>query len=403
MAIFKARSNDDLTILRAGMCPDCGAGVYRGMAACKACDLQFDNNLLDLPPPKAPAPPAAPPTPPSSPPPSSPHPQYAQQAPPHAQQAQQPRPAAPPQAAPSDPSGFGLPLTLDDIEILERGPLKFNEHPLTDAEAPEVVSGAVDPLLGSSLARAAIVVMADAAVCDDPLVLLGFPPVVSHVARAFINLRRSDAADIDDAELLAAGPPTPRAVATAPATTQAPSARAPAPVRAEVAPGRGLTVEEIEALEHPVPFELPHSFAELHDLEGLVDPLLGAALIRGANAAMADAAVIDDPLVLLGYPAVIPRDIARAMINLRRGDAALVDDVESLLKRTPIAPPSVVAASSASGPVRRADPDATALLDQNAIRAAAAAIAREQQQQQQQNRVPSVISGRGGVLSLDDT
>ena len=323
-------------------------------------------------------------------------PQYAQQA---AAQARQAAPA--PSAPPSEPVSWGQPLSLADLEELERGALKPSEHPLTDAEAPEVVGSAADPLLGSSLSRAATVVMADAAVCDDPLVLLGFPPVDSHVARAFINLRRSDAADIDDAELLAAG----RSKMTTTTSAAAPAAVcAPVPVGAGV---RGLTLEDIEALEHPVVAKQPHSFAELCDLEGLTDPLLGAALLRGANAAMADAAVIDDPLVLLGYPAVVPRDVARGMINLRRGDAAVVDDVESLLKRTPPSasgPVPKAPTAPASGPVRRADPDATALLDQNAIRAAAEAIAREQQNTPQQpNRVASIISGRGGVLTLDDS
>ena len=396
VAIFKARSNDDLTILRAGMCPDCGAGIFRGMTACKACGLQFDNHLADLPAPKAAAP--APRPAPAPAPAAAPQQQHAQQQQPQAPQA---RPAPAPSAPPSDPSAWGRPLSLDDIEELERGALKPSEHPLTDAEGPEVVGGAADPLLGSSLSRAAIVVMADAAVCDDPLVLLGFAPVDSHVARAFIDLRRSDAADIDDAELLAAGP------SVAP---PAPVVRAAAPARAAAAPivapggGRGLSLEDIEALEHPIATEQPHSFAELCDLEGISDPLLGAALIRGATAAMAEAAVIDDPLVLLGYPPVLPRDVARAMINLRRGDAALVDDVESLLKRTPVTasgPVPKAPPAPASGPVRRADPEATALLDHNAIRAAADAVAREQAKQP--NRVASVISGRGGVLSLDET
>ena len=162
MAQFKARSPDDLTILRAGMCPDCGVGVFRGVLTCKACGLQFDHYQNELPQRAATPPVAAPQHAPQEP---APSPQAAPQGYAPAPQAYAPAPQA--------LVGVGQPLTLDDIELLERGPLKSSEHPLTSAEAPDVVAGPADPLLGSSLARAAIVVMADAAVCDDPMVLLG--------------------------------------------------------------------------------------------------------------------------------------------------------------------------------------------------------------------------------------
>jgi hypothetical protein len=410
VAQFKARSPDDLTILRAGMCPDCGAGVFQGVLTCKACGLQFDHYQNELPAPRAPAAPAAAP---QQAPPAYAPPQQAPQgyaAPPqqaYAPQAAQPRPTAPPQA----PHGVGQPLTLDDIELLERGPLKSNEHPLTDAEAPDFAFGAPDPLLGSSLSRAAIVVMADAAICDDPMVLLGQPSSESHVVRAFLNLRRSEAAETDDPEFMNGGlaPVAP----AAPSTSSAPRAARPAPAPAASSPGHGipLTLEDIEALERPVQPEQPHTFAELCDLEGITDPALGVAVTRGATVVMGEAAVGDDPLVLLGYPPVEMRDVARAMINLRRGEGPEVDDVENLLRRpTPRAAtglqPVQAQAHAAQQPVqpaqdRRPDPEATALLDQNAIRAAAEAVAREQAKQP--NRVASVISARGAVLSLDDT
>ncbi len=446
MAIFKASSADDLTILRAGMCPDCGAGVNRTMTACKACGLGFDNNLADLPAPKgAPAPAAAPPQ-------AAPQPQYS--APPQAQyvpppQAQAPqgqysappgaptapafaaqsgRPPPPPSSTPDDPTAWGRPLTAEDIDALERGPLRDSVMPLTDAEGPDVTNGDPAPLLGSSLSRAAIVVMADAAIVDDPMVLLGYPMEPSHVARAMINLRRGDAALIDDPEVLIASRDVASPEASGPRRGPSQDAVAPEPGRAPVAapsggvfagPGVGkpLTLEDIERLERPYELEQPHSFAEVTDLEGGAgDPLLGAALIRGATATMAEAAVVDDPLVLLGYPPVIPRDVARCMINLRRGDAATTDDVESLLIRpaptaaapvtqAALAAPSRVAAPAA--PVGRPpDPEATALIDQNAVRAAQAAVLQEQQrqaqlQQQNPNRVASVVHGRGGVKSLD--
>lgn len=402
MAQFRARSPDDLTILRAGMCPDCGAGVSRGMLACKACGLQFDHYQNELPAPRAPAAPAPAPTPQYAPPAQQAPQGYAPPA--HPQAAQQARtPISPP---PPAPHGVGQPLTLDDIELLERGPLKSSEHPLTDAEAPDVVFGPPEPLLGSSLARAAIVVMADAAICDDPMVLLGQPSSESHVVRAFLNLRRSDAAETDDPEFMHGG------LAPAPVPSSAAAPRAPRPqAPAAVAPGGGvpLTLEDIEALERPVRLEQPHTFAELCDLEGVADPALGVAVTRGPTVVMGEAAVGDDPLVLLGYPPVEMRDVARAMINLRRGEGPDVDDVENLLRRPtaraatglqPAQPQTTQPAQQAQAP-RRADPEATALLDQSAIRAAADAVAREQAKQP--NRVASVISARGAVLSLDDT
>ena len=429
VAIFKARSADDLTILRAGMCPDCGASVNRTMTACRACDLAFDNNLADLPAPKgAPAAPAPPP---------AAAPQHPQPPPsPHSAQPGAPTlsaspgyggPPAPalatllPSVLPNDPSTRGQPLTADDIDLMERGPLRSNEHPLTDAEGPDVSSGPSAPLLGSSLARAAIVVMAEAAVVDDPLVLLGYPAEPSHVARAMINLYRGDAGLVDDPEVLIAArkvaPPEASPPRRSPSQDAVPSLAHPT---ATVAPtgggvfagpgaGKALTLEDIERLEHPHELEQPHSFAELVDLNvSSGDPLLGAALIRGSTATMADAAVVDDPLVLLGYAPIIPRDVARAMINLHRGDAGTVDAVETLLIR-----PATSAAPQAAPPShpggRRADPEATALLDQAAVRAAQVAVQEEVRRQQEQqaqpqhnpNRVASVIHGRGGVKSLD--
>jgi hypothetical protein len=108
-----------------------------------------------------------------------------------------------------------------------------------------------------------------------------------------------------------------------------------------------------------------------------------------------------------------PRDVPRLAINLKRGDAAAIDEVESLLQRArPAAPaPAAAPAAAVSGGApprvaapRALDPEATALLDQAAVRAAQEAVAREQaqQQQQQQNRVASRIHGRGAVQSLDD-
>jgi hypothetical protein len=79
-------------------------------------------------------------------------------------------------------------------------------------------------------------------------------------------------------------------------------------------------------------------------LDGMVRPIRGAtsfaAFARGqglrgvilpaANAP--EAAVVDDPLVLLGYPAT-QGPVARCGINLKRSDAAGVDDALALLQR----------------------------------------------------------------------
>lgn len=425
MAIFKARSADDLTMLRAGMCPDCGASVNRTMTACRACDLAFDNNLADLPAPKgATAAAAAAPPQHVQPPPSPPSAQAG--APTLSVSPGRGAPPTPalatllPSVLPNDPSTRGQPLTADDIDLLERGPLRSNEHPLTDAEGPDVSSGPSAPLLGSSLARAAIVVMAEAAFADDPLVLLGYPAEPSHVARAMINLYRGDAGLVDDPEALVAArdiatpegsPPRRRPSQDAVPSVAHPTA-AVAPTAgggAGLGSGKALTLEDIERLEHPLALEQPHSFAELVDLDGgSGDPLLGAALIRGSTATMADAAIVDDPLVLLGYAPVIPRDVARAMINLQRGDAGTVDDVETLLVR-PVTSAAPQAAPPSHPGGRRQDPEATALLDQAAVRAAQVAVQEELRRRQESqaqpqhnpNRVASVIHGRGGVKSLD--
>ncbi len=422
VAIFKARSPDDLTILRAGMCPDCGAGVYQGLQACGACGLSFQNNLGDLPQRKAPAaaPQAQAPTPsPYSAPPGAPTVAAVPAAPvgyapPVAPPAQGGRPPPPPSATTDNPMTFGKPLDLDTIMEFERGPLALNHQPLTDAEAPDVASGNPAPLMGSALSRAAIVVMADAAVCDDPMVLLGYPAQESHVARAMINLRRGESPIIDDPEILIAARDVTDPTQAQP--RKGPSQDAAVPDRQNQAPqgglftgpgiGKPLTLEDIERLERPWELEQPHSFAEVCDLEGGVgDPKLGAAVIRGSTVTMAEACVTDDPLVLLGYPPLVPRDVARAMINLKRADAGNVDSVESLLQRTaapapaaapPRAAPHAAAPAVAAG--RAPDPDATALLDQAAVRAAQAAVAREQANP---NRVASRVHGSGGVQSID--
>ncbi len=463
-------------MFRSGICPDCGSGIYQGMQKCRVCDLDFAQYAHELPAQKSKpaAPPPAPPqaAPPQAAPPQAAPPQYAP--PPQGYgpppQGYGPPPSAPPQAPRGGGSGgpvhaslspipsaqpIGKPLTSDDIDDLERGSLRPSSFPLTDAEGFDYVRGTPDPMLGSSLSRAAIVVMADAAVVDDPLTLLGMKPTEGHIVRAGINYKRSVTAECDEPQeillsrtagnadaakalqpaptsrsahaaenALPAGPNFAPAPAARPdhavPTPDGPRVRGDAPVetprRAALASaqntGKPLSHEEMERIERPVLTAQPHSFAEAHDFVfGAPDPLLGACQLKGANVVMADAAVVDQPLVLLGYP-VEHNHVARMSINLRRADAAVVDDVVTLLQRAaptqaPAAPPSgAPAQASAQGApqaVRRpADPDATALLDQNAIRAAQAAVAEEEARAQQQRRPPTSVAARGGVRPLDE-
>lgn len=455
-------------MFRSGICPDCGSGIYQGMQKCRVCDLDFAQYAHELPPQKTkpaapvPAPPQAAPQP--QPPPQAPQ-GYGAPPPGYG-----PPPGPPPQAQPQaaargggsgavhaslspipSPQPIGKPLTSDDIDELERGSLRPSSFPLTEAEGFDYVRGTPDPLLGSSLSRAAIVVMADAAVVDDPLTLLGIKPSEGHIVRAGINYRRSVTAECDEPQelllsrtagnadaakalqpaptsrsahaaenALPAGPnfapaPAARPDHTAP-TPDGPRVRGDAPVetprRAALASaqntGKPLSHEEMERIERPVLTAQPHSFAEAHDFVfGAPDPLLGACQLKGANVVMADAAVVDQPLVLLGYP-VEHNHVARMSINLRRADAAVVDDVATLLQRAaptqaPAAAPSGAPAHAAPQAARRpADPEATALLDQNAIRAAQAAVAEEEARAQQQRRPATSVAARGGVRPLDE-
>ena len=328
-------------------------------------------------------------------------------------------------------------MSLADIDLMERG-LPAHIYPLSEAEGPDVYRFAPNPLLGSALQRAAIVVMADAAICDEPMVLMGHPPVTSHVSRQILNRRRTEAAIFDDPEELIqsrAGPrstpvPSSDVIATAGgsfavgvAAAAVPSARGvPAPRTSGQPPrppaiGKPLTLEEIMAVEFPVIATQPHSAAEAPDVEfGSPDPKLGASRIRGSNAVMAEAAITDDPLVLLGYPPVVSH-VARLGINVRRSTTALSDDVATLLQRpsaaaahptpsAPSAPPGGAPRTSpapAAGSGRRVDADATALLDNAAVMAAAAAVAQEEaaaaaaEQSRRRN-----VAGRGAARPLDD-
>ncbi len=426
------------------MCPDCGTGVSQGMTACKACGLTFEGYAHELPAARAKAPAQAPqqaPPPQGAPPPQAYQqpPQQAYQPPPQQQAPQQARGPAPSAPPPSRPGG-PRPLVLEDVEMMERG-LPAHIYPLTDAEGPDVTRFAPNPLLGSCLQRAAIVVMADAAICDEPNVLLGHPPVTSHVSRQILNRRRTEAALFDDPEELIqsrAGPrssplPTADVIATAGgafavgvAAASVPTPRGVPPPKTSGQPvrapgiGKPLTLEEIMAIEFPVIAVQPHCVAEGPDVfYGKPEPLLGASKIRGSNAVMADAAVTDDPLVLLGYPPVVSH-VARLGINVKRSQTAISDDVATLLQRSPpsgapapAAPRAPSAPSSspggaprtspapAAGSGRRVDPDATALVDQSAVMAAAAAV-REQEAAEAARRRPGTVAGRNGVRSLDD-
>jgi len=460
---------DGLTILRAGMCPDCGASIPSGLTACRACGLELGEHARELPAGRAaPAPRAAAagPIPTAASASSSPGLDAGTAArratASSALSAAMPRrPTSSTDTAPHGPAWL-------DLDRLERLPPR--SLAVSDAEGPDVVWGPKTPLLGAALARATTV-MADAAVVDDPLVLLCHAPGVAHVPRAAVNLRWADAAGVDDVQALLR-PPVPVA---APVPAAASPARAAAPA-ATVAPAsptakppgdapRPLSLDDLERLERPAASTQPLSFAELPDTF-VDDPRLGAALTRGANVVMADAAIVDDPLVLLGYPPA-PVSIPRGAVNLQRSDSAIADDALFLLRRPPPPPPRpapVVAAppSSASplgaaapsrssgalalssqpttsrpgtptvrplpghqpagattpaprpgarpaGPAaaRSANPEATVLLDNQSLRASVEALAREQStpaapRPRDDRRPPSAISVRGGARTLDE-
>lgn len=191
-------SPQDLKLLKAGLCPDCGAAVTAGMVACAVCKTSFGAHASVLQPlPSAVAAPRA-------------------------------APAAAMARAPALlPTSRGL--TAEQIDELERGMHARSLFPHTFAEGPE--NGAA-LALGSALARGALLVMADAALVDDPLVLASGKPTPTAIPRVKHNVASSSAAMVDDAPPMTSSPPA-RAPAQAPAhaVAQAPgaaSARAPA-------------------------------------------------------------------------------------------------------------------------------------------------------------------------------
>jgi hypothetical protein len=311
--------------------------------------------------------------------------------------------------------------------------------------------------------------MAEAAVADEPLVLLGHRLALAHVPRASVNLRRSAHASVDDVDVLLRPSEAPTGIAALDAGTPRPDVRSPTPSSTKMpAAGMPLTVDDIERLERPAAAALPSSFAELPDA-GAADPSLGAALPRGATVMMAEAAVTDDPLVLLGYPPA-QASIPRSALHMTRSDAAEIDDALFLVQRPTPAPvrsssqspgavpsgsPSLVgraissvglAALPAVGPgaqppvvrplpgnhgatggagsvrgsadrgpaavvvARVGDPDATALLRDGEVRAAVDAVARERASPATTTSVKTrevaisstTVSGRGAARSLDD-
>ncbi len=101
--------------------------------------------------------------------------------------------------------------------------------PHTFAEGPE--NGSV-LLLGSALARAAQLVMADAVLVDDPLMLASGKSAPTAIPRVKHNVASSSAAMVDDAPPVTSSPPAPRPQAPAPPRPQAPAP----PARAIAAP-----------------------------------------------------------------------------------------------------------------------------------------------------------------------
>ncbi len=341
MARFKP-SPDGLTVLRAGLCPDCGAVVGHGLVVCRACGLDFGEYAHELPGPKARAAASAPPAPPSG---------------GAAALGASLSSSSSPQADRPAPRASGM--TVDDVAEFERGVRAVHALPLTHAEAPDVARVVAAPLLGAALARGAGVVMAEAAVADEPLALLGHPAASGPVPRAALNLRRAAAAAVDEPGSLVTPAPSPtRPTSTASTTTTRTDAPAPGRSRGVGQASAGLSLDDIERLERPLATGLPGSFAEAADAWG-ADPGAGLASLRGPGIVMADAGVADDPLVLLGYPP-LASPIARAAIHQRRSDAACVDDAWLLARRPATAAarpsPAPPAAPAATAPPSGAPP-----------------------------------------------
>ncbi len=190
MAIFKPHAPADLKMLQAGMCPECGAALSGGVKACGVCKVQFTEE--------------------------------------HAALIGGARKAAPGPAA----AGPARPLTAEEIDDLERGPL-HRGFPLSVAGAADVADG--KPVALGVALSAALIVYADAALVDEPAVLMGAAAPHAPIPRVRVNVPGSAAALADDGPLGAsASPPAPARAAPAAAPPPPPGAVAPPP--AAVAP-----------------------------------------------------------------------------------------------------------------------------------------------------------------------
>jgi hypothetical protein len=177
--------------------------VTAGMVACGVCKVSFGAHATALQPPPAPA----------------------------------PAPAAR-AAAVAQPAAIARGLTAEQIDELERGMHARSLFPHTFAEGPEN-GGAL--ALGSALARAAQLVMADAALVDDAQFLASGKHAPSAIPRVKHNAASSSAAMVDDAPPVAssvASSPPPRAPPVAQRAFVAPPPTAPdtTPHRSPVAP-----------------------------------------------------------------------------------------------------------------------------------------------------------------------
>lgn len=220
MARFQPRTPADLKMLQARICPECGASLQAGMTACPVCRLDFGEHAAVLaPPPVAPAPKTA------------------------------PGGVAPGVLAPRT---SGKPLSTQDIDELERG-LAARALPVSAACAPDVVSSTTAGI-GVGLAQA-MVVMANAALVDDPEVLAGRPAPSSHIPLAVAHDAKSAAALVDAAEPaprlapVASAPPAPHRVAQ-----HAPAAKAFDPDATLVHDARAIaaTIEQVRAAKGSV-------------------------------------------------------------------------------------------------------------------------------------------------------
>ena len=293
MARFQPKSPQEIAVFQAGFCPDCGARRDSGADRCRLCGLSFEGMPLDV---------TAPPAPASA-------PQAAPVIAVAVPQAVVPQ-AVVPQAIVAAPFAS----TAPDVDHLERG-LSAWPHPVSQASLPD--AGWTKTGLGAAL-RQAFVRMADAALADNPDVLLGRGDGAGHIGRAHPHAG-SDAAVVDEPRtLLARGGHAPSSfpARSGTATQAGPPSLGP------------LTLKSLEwSLDGDA---IALSAAATADAVRLPSAGLGLAMMRGPNMVGANAALADAPETLLSF-AVRGSHVTAAILEARTSKAAGVDDALGML------------------------------------------------------------------------